>query len=140
MKSNAVIFWILTVYFALVAAMYIIWNLVDVGKVEWSGTTPLLLSGGLAGLIAYYLTLVKKNQGGELHEDMDEADIDDGDPEVGEFSPWSWWPLTLAFAASLFMLGFTLNGNFFIVYFAVPLLIVSVVGWVYEYYRGHFAR
>lgn len=140
MKSNIIIFWSLAVYFALLAVVYVVWNLISVGAVEWSGTTPLLLAAGLVGMIAFYLGLVKKNQGGELHEDMEDADIDDGDPELGHFAPWSWWPLALAGSASLFVLGFTLNGNFFLIYFAIPFIIVSVVGWVYEYYRGYHAR
>lgn len=140
MKSNIIIFWSLAVYFALLAVVYVVWNLISVGAVEWSGTTPLLLAAGLVGMIAFYLGLVKKNQGGELHEDMEDADIDDGDPELGHFAPWSWWPLALAGSASLFILGFTLNGNFFLIYFAIPFIIVSVVGWVYEYYRGYHAR
>lgn len=140
MKSNAVIFWILAVYFVVVGSGYIVWNIIDNGKVEWSGTTPLVLSAGLSGMIAFYIGLVKKNQGGTLHEDLEDADIDEGDPEVGEFSPWSWWPIMLAFSASLFILGLTLNGNFFITFFAIPFIIVSIVGWVYEYYRGYFAR
>jgi len=140
MKSNIIIFWSLAVYFALLAVVYVVWNLISVGSVEWSGTTPLLLAAFLVGMIAFYLGLVKKNQGGELHEDLEEADIDDGDPELGHFAPWSWWPLALAGSASLFILGFTLNGNFFLIYFAIPFIIVSVVGWVYEYYRGYHAR
>lgn len=140
MKVNYVMFWILAAYFAVLGTVYVVWNVVDHGAVEWSGTVPLFLSGALSGMIAFYLGLVKKNQGGVLHEDLDDADIDDGDPETGEFSPWSWWPIAFAGAASLFMLGLTLNGNFFITFFSIPLLIVATVGWVYEYYRGYFAR
>lgn len=140
MKVNKVMFWILAVYFAVLGTAYIVWNIIDNGKVEWSGTFPLVLSGGLAGMIAYYLGLVEKNQGGVLHEDLDDADIDDGDPETGEFSPWSWWPMAFAGSASLFIFGLALNGNFFITFFSIPFLILSAVGWVYEYYRGYFAR
>ena len=44
-------------------------------------------------LIAFYLGRVHNAQGGELPEDILTSDIDDGDPELGEFSPWSWWPI-----------------------------------------------
>ena len=140
MKSNIGLFWVLAAYFLLLSVVYGVWNIIDHGSLEWAGNTALLLSTGLAAMIAYYLGLVKKNQGGELHEDLDEADIDDGDPEIGQFAPWSWWPIALAGSASLFVLGFTLNGNFFLVFFAIPALIVTVVGWVYEHYRGYHAR
>lgn len=140
MKTNIKIFWSIAAYFTVVAILYFTWGVIDNGKIEWSGGTPLLLSAGLSGLIAFYLGLVKKNQGGELHEDIEDADIDEGDPELGHFSPWSWWPIVLAFGASAFVFGFALNGNFFIVFFSIPILIVGVVGWTYEYYRGYFAR
>ena len=46
-----------------------------------------------------------KAQGGELPEDILTADIDDGDPELGEFSPWSWWPIVLALSAAIVFIG-----------------------------------
>ncbi|EYT53693.1 hypothetical protein H490_0110090 [Leucobacter sp. UCD-THU] len=140
MKSNIVIFWILTAYFVLLASVYTIWNMSVHGYPEWAGSTAILLSGGLTGFIAFYLGLVKKKQGGVLHEDRLDADIDDGDPELGEFSPWSWWPLFLAFGASMVVLGLCVGFNFWLSFLTLPLVIVGIVGWVYEYYRGNFAR
>ena len=140
MKSNIFIFWLLTAYFLLLASVYTVWNLIAHGYIEWAGSTTILLSGGLTGFIAFYLGLVKRKQGGVLVEDRLEADIDDGDPELGEFSPWSWWPLFLAFGASMVVLGMCVGFNFWLSFLALPLAIVGVVGWVYEYYRGNFAR
>lgn len=140
MKSNIGMFWVLAVYFAFLGAVYIVWNIVAEGRIEWSGTTPLVLSAGLSGMIAFYLGLVRKNQGGELHMDSEESDIDDEDPEVGHFSPWTWWPIILAIGPSLFLIGLTLNGNFFLTFFSIPVIIIGVIGWVYEYYRGLHAR
>lgn len=140
MKSNIVLMTILTCYFLLLGTVYTVWNLIDHGNVEWAGSTSILLSAGLTGFIAYYLAKTRKAQGGELIEDRLDSDIDDADPELGEFSPWSWWPIVLAGAASLVVLGLALGFNFWISFLAVPLLIVAVVGWTYEYYRGYFAR
>ncbi len=140
MKSNIVIFWILTVYFVVLGAVYTAWNLITHGYVEWAGSTVLFGGAFLGGFVAVYLMLVQRKQGGMLIEDLDDSDIDDGDPELGEFSPWSWWPMVLALAASLFILGLCLGFNFWITFLSIPLCIVAVVGWVYEYYRGHFAR
>jgi hypothetical protein len=140
MKSNIVIFWILTGYFVLVAAVYTIWHIVSIGNIEWAGSLAILLSGGLTGFIASYLALTRKKQGGELVEDLPNSDIDDGDPEIGEFSPWSWWPIVLAFGAGVFVVGLSIGHNFWLAYLALPLVPVAVVGWIYEYYRGHFAR
>lgn len=140
MKSNVVIFGILTAYFVIVGGAYIAWNLITHGYLEWVGAVAILLSGGLTAFIAVYLWLVQKKQGGVLVEDIDDSDIDDGDPELGEFSPWSWWPIVLAFALALFILGLSIGFNFWLTFLSAPIVLVAVVGWVYEYYRGHFAR
>ena len=140
MKANAVIFSILTVYFVIVGAMYTVWNLVTHGYIEWAGSTALILCAGLNGFIAFYLFLVLKKQAGTAPQDLEEADIDDADPELGEFSPWSWWPMMLAFSCAFAFLGLAIGFNFWFSYFMIPMILVSVVGWVYEYYRGHFAR
>ncbi len=140
MKSNVVIFTILTVYFVILATVYTVWNFIENGRMEWAGSIVILLSGGLAGFIAAYLALSRKKQGGELIEDRLDSDIDDGDPELGEFSPWSWWPMFLAFAISIVVLGLCIGFSFWLTFLGLPLVIVGVVGWVYEYYRGYFAR
>ncbi|GAB2570804.1 cytochrome c oxidase subunit 4 [Leucobacter ruminantium] len=140
MKSNIVIFWILTAYMVILATVYTGWNVMLHGRPEWVGSVAILLSGGLTGFIAFYLGLVQRKQGGVLVEDLEDADIDDGDPELGEFSPWSWWPLVLAFGSSLVVLGLCVGFDFWLSFLALPVVLVSIVGWVYEYYRGHFAR
>lgn len=140
MKSNVVIFSILTGYFLLIGIVYTSWNLIVHGYVEWAGSIVILLSGGLTGFIASYLALTRKKQGGVLVEDLEYTDIDDGDPEIGEFSPWSWWPLFLAFSVALVILGMCIGSNFWLSYISLPLVVVAIVGWVFEYYRGYFAR
>ncbi|MEQ1734803.1 MAG: cytochrome c oxidase subunit 4 [Rhodoglobus sp.] len=140
MGTNAKLFWILTVFFFFSAALYTVWSLVDLDhqKIEWVGTVGLALSGLLALLVAFYLRLVHRGQKGELPEDRIDANIDDGDAEQGHFSPWSWWPIVLATAAALTVLGLAIG--FWISFIGASLLIVALVGWVYEYYRGYFAR
>ena len=91
-----------------------------------------------AVFIGFYLNRSFHAQGGPLPEDRVDASIDDGDPEQGHFSPWSWWPLILASAATLGFLGIAVGMWIFAIGFA--LFIVAIVGWVYEYYRGYFAR
>ena len=140
MKSNIVIFTIVTVYFLIVGVLYTVWNLFTHSYVEWAGSVVLIGCAFLAGFIAVYLWLVQKKQGGVLIEDLPDSDVDDGDPEVGEFSPWSWWPLALSLACALFILGIAIGFSFWLTFFSIPLIIITIVGWVYEYYRGHFAR
>ncbi len=138
MKTNINMMWVLTAYFLVLAVVYTVWAVIDTGEVEWVGTIAIALSGGLSGIIGYYLALVKKNQGGELPEDRLEAEIDEGDPEIGHFSPWSWWPVTLAAGLAIVFLGISVG--FWVAFYAVPLVLVALVGWVYEHFRGNFAR
>jgi hypothetical protein len=138
MRTNIVLFWVLTVVFVLADVAYTVWSLLDTGRVEWVGTVAIVLTGILSGFIAFYLQLVERKQGGELPEDRADANIDDGDPELGHFSPWSWWPIVLAGSAALMFLGLAIGP--WITFIGAGILIVSVVGWVYEYYRGYFAR
>lgn len=138
MKTNINLFWILAAFFALLAAVYVVWEIIAVGRVEWVGAVAIGLCAVLSLFIAFYLQLVYRNQGGELAEDRLDAEIDDGDAEQGFFSPWSWWPVALAGGAALVFLGLSIS--FWIVAYAVPLALVALVGWVYEYYRGNFGR
>jgi hypothetical protein len=140
MQANARLFWLLAVFFGLLAAVYAIWTAIDAAnnQVEWVGTIALALSAGLGLLIAFYLGRTHAAQGGELPEDRLDANIDDGDPELGFFSPWSWWPILLAASAALLFLG--LAAGFWMCYIALGVGVISLVGWTYEYYRGLFAR
>jgi hypothetical protein len=140
MRANVILFWILAAFFGLSAAVYAFWTWIDEFDpgMEPAGTVALTLTTVLAAFIAFYLGRVHSAQGAELPEDRLDANIDDGDAELGFFSPWSWWPIMLAAAAALAFLGLAIG--FWLAFIAVPLFVISIVGWVYEYYRGNFAR
>jgi hypothetical protein len=138
MKTNIVVLWVLAVYFYVLTAVYTVWAIIDTGVVEWIGSIAIGLSGILATFIAFYLQVQLRNQGGELPEDRLDADIDDGDPELGFYSPWSWWPFMLAAGAAIAMLGFSVG--IWVAFYAIPVVLIALVGWTYEYYRGYFAR
>lgn len=101
------------------------------------GTTALVMTGGLALLVAFYLLYTDKRLEG-LPEDRANAEIDEADPEYGFYSPHSWWPLPVGFGAMLIALGFIFAA--WLVVLGVGFLMVAVVGWLFEYYRGSFAR
>src|SRR5664279_2019094 len=134
MKANVKLYWILTVFFVVLAALYTGWSLIDQAhqRVEWVGTITLPLCGLLWALIAFYLGKVHDAQGGELAEDRLDANIEDGDAEQGHYSPWSWWPIVLAASVSLVFLGVAIGP--WIAFIGGGILIVSLVGWTYEYY------
>lgn len=148
MRVNVILFWTIAGFFALATVVYAFWTSIDAASriadshvpvgPEWAGTIALGLTAVLGAFIAFYLGRVRKEQNGELPEDRLDANIDDGDAELGFFSPWSWWPILLAGAAALAFLGLAVGP--WITFIAVPLALVCLVGWVYEYYRGNFAR
>jgi len=138
MKTNIVILWVLAAYFVLLTAIYTVWAIIDTGELEWIGTIAIGLSAVLSSFIAFYLQIQLKNQGGVLPEDRLDAEIDDGDAELGFFSPWSWWPVILAAGAAIAFVG--LSVGIWVALYGLPLILIALVGWTYEYYRGYFAR
>jgi hypothetical protein len=137
-KTSIVVLYILTAYFAVLATVYTVWAHIYWGHTEWVGTLTIALSGVLNLFIAFYLQIQQKNQGGVLPEDRLDAEIDDGDPELGHYSPWSWWPVSLAAGAALAMVGMSVG--VWVAFYALPLVLIGLVGWTYEYYRGYFGR
>ena len=115
MKTNVNLWWILAGFFLLCAALYTGWSIIEhsslpwYNAIEWVGSVALVFVTMMAAMIAFYTARVQKAQGGLLPEDSLTADIDDGDPEMGEFSPWSWWPLVLAGSAALAFIGLALQ-------------------------------
>ncbi|GAA5036902.1 cytochrome c oxidase subunit 4 [Microbacterium fluvii] len=144
MRTNVGLWWLLSIFFLLVAAIYTTWSIIAhpdrewYHAVEWVGSVALLFTSIMGALIAFYVGKVHKAQGGELPEDILTADIDDGDPELGEFSPWSWWPIVLAASAALGMIALAVGS--WMLPIGLGVFAVAIVGWVYEYYRGYFAR
>jgi hypothetical protein len=143
MRTNVGLWWLLSIFSFVVAVAYTVWSIIYytgplVTRVEWVGSIALLFLGFMSALIAFYVQRVHKAQGGELPEDSLTADIDDGDPEIGEFSPWSWWPLVLAGSAAVAMIGLAVG--VWMLPIGLAIFAVAIVGWVYEYYRGYFAR
>ncbi|MBG6059285.1 membrane protein implicated in regulation of membrane protease activity [Cryobacterium sp. MP_M5] len=140
MRANVNLLWILAGFFTVVTTAYVVWGLLDPKQhsVEWAGTFALGLCAVFVSFVAFYLNRVHGAQGGELPEDRLDSNIDDGDPEVGFFSPWSWWPILLAGSAALLFLGLAVGVWISII--ALGLGVICLVGWVYEYYRGMFAR
>ena len=139
MRANTNLFWILFGFMALADVAYTIWSLIWYeGQVEWVGTVAIGLAAILSAFLAFYLGRVHKAQGAELPEDRLDSNIDDGDPEMGFYSPWSWWPIILAGGGALLMLGLAVG--IWLSFIAAALTLVAIVGWTYEYYRGYFAR
>lgn len=153
MNAASRLFYVLAGFFVLAGVAYVIWiGLYDASavaqlptealgsgpSVEWVGTVGLFLTAILSLLIAFYVGRIHRAQGGELPEDRPNANIDDGDAEVGFFSPWSWWPVMLGGSAAIVFLGMAVGT--WIIAIGASLAAISLVGWTFEYYRGNFGR
>ncbi|MDP4688619.1 MAG: cytochrome c oxidase subunit 4 [Pontimonas sp.] len=131
MRIEGALFALGFVFFSAVAGIY--WFLSG----DEIGTTALALTGALAFLIAFYALYTSKRVY-PRPEDRLIAEIDEADPEYGFFSPHSWWPLVVAFAAMLIVFG--LIFAVWLIVLGISVLLIGLVGWLFEYYRGEFAH
>lgn len=97
------------------------------------GTTALFLAFALTAMIGYYLVFTARRVDTGA-QDNKEAEVADDAGELGFFSPHSWQPLSLAIGGALAFLGIVLN--WWLLYFSIPVILVGLYGWVFEYYRG----
>jgi hypothetical protein len=131
-KVEALIFLIIAVFCAIAAVVYGIW------AHEPIGTTALVLSGGLNGLIGGFFWFVSRRIDARP-EDRKDADIAEGAGELGFFSPGSYWPFALALSAALMGLALAFFYSWLIIIAAVALMI-SIGGLLFEYYVGQNAQ
>ncbi|HEU4912205.1 MAG TPA: cytochrome c oxidase subunit 4 [Actinomycetes bacterium] len=115
------------VFFSISAVIY------GVLAEEPVGTVALAFTAGLAFLIGYYLLFTARRID-PRPEDSLTAEIDEGAGELGFYSPHSWWPLPVAFFAAVSFLGIVFGWWLFIIGAIGGGL--SVIGLVFEYYRG----
>lgn len=118
-------------FYALAAVIY------GVLAGEAVGTVALAFTAGLAFLIGYYLLFTARRIDARP-EDSQSAEIADGAGELGFYSPHSWWPLAVAGSAAIAFLGIVFGWWLF--YIGAIAGGLSVVGMVFEYYRGEPAH
>ncbi len=102
-----------------------------------TGSTALALAVALAFLIGFYLRFTGRRLP-PRPEDDNQGEIYQGTGEVGFFSPHSWWPLFLGLAAALAAVGVAVGWWLFLI--GALAVILAAIGFVFEYYRGHYAH
>ncbi|MER6499554.1 cytochrome c oxidase subunit 4 [Streptomyces sp. NPDC001455] len=127
MKIQGKMFLWLSVFILAMAVTYGVW------AKEPVGTTTLLLAFGLAVMIGFYLAFTAKRVDA-MAQDNKEADIADEAGELGFFSPHSWQPLSLAIGGTLAFMGVIFG--WWLMYFSAPMILIGLLGWVFEYYHG----
>ncbi|GAA3171599.1 cytochrome c oxidase subunit 4 [Blastococcus jejuensis] len=131
MKVEALIFNVIALACVIAAVVYGFW------AQEPIGTTALVLSGGLTGLIGGFFWFVSRRIDARP-EDRKDADIAEGAGELGFFSPGSYWPFALALSAGLMGIALAFFYTWLILIAGVALL-VTIGGLLFEYYVGQNA-
>ena len=109
------------------------WNLSH----DPTGATALALSVGLAFLTGFYVLFTGRRLP-RRPEDDTQGEIEEGTGELGFFSPHSWWPLFVGLAGALAAIGVAVGWWLFLIGALAQMF--SVIGFVFEYYRGHYAH
>lgn len=118
-------------FYLLIAVIYGVWSK------DITGIVLLLFTGALAFLIAFFILHTAKRVG-DRPEDRKDGMQEDADIDYGFYSPHSWWPLPVAASAALVCFGMVYAA--WIVVAGAALLILSLIGFVFEYYRGDHAH
>jgi Cytochrome c oxidase subunit IV len=102
-----------------------------------TGTTALALAVGLAFLTGFYVRFTGRRLPTRPEDDK-EGEVYEGTGELGFFSPHSWWPLFLAMASATAALGVAIGWWLFLI--GMLAVVFAAIGFVFEYYRGHYAH
>lgn len=123
----------LTGFFIIAAIVYHI-----LAPDEKVGIVALYLTAGLTLIIGSFIAFTGRRLDGPRPEDRD-AEIAEGAGELGFFSPGSYWPFALASSAAVFAIATAFLLVWLMVIMA-GLLIMTVVGLLFEYHRGPAAH
>jgi hypothetical protein len=131
-KVESLIFGIIALFCVGAAVVYGLWSH------EPIGTTALVLSAGLTGLIGGFFWFVSRRIDARP-EDRKDAEIADGAGELGFFPPYSWWPLWCGLTLAVMVYGIAIHAWWLFV-MGVGLGALALSGLVFEYYRGENAH
>lgn len=127
MNVEWLLFALLSVFLIVVSGIYWVFS------EEVAGTTMILLSGGLALIVGYYLWFTARRMEARP-EDRPDAEISEGSGEMGFFSPHSWWPIIAA--GSFAIAGFGLVTRWWLLVVGLIATVLAAVGFLFEYYVG----
>ena len=126
MKTESRIFEILTIFFFVVAIIYLVISQ------EPAGTAALFLTGGLSLIVGTYFRFVSRRL--ELRpEDNPGAEVSDGAGDVGFFSPGSYWPFGLALSVALVAISMAYM-YFWALTISGVILLIAIGGLIFEYH------
>lgn len=132
MKHETWLFVICTVFLVLVTPAY--WLITN----DWTGTSALTMTTLLTLMVSLYLG-VHAARMDPRPEDRKDGEIADGAGELGFFPPYSWWPLWCALALSTVVFATAMSAWWLLIIGGV-IGMVTLSGWIFEYYRGEHAH
>jgi cytochrome c oxidase subunit IV len=130
-KLQGKMFLWLSVFILAVAIVYGLWSH------EAAGTTALFMAFALSVMIGYYLAFTARRADTGA-QDREDAEVADDAGELGFFSPHSWQPLFLGIGGALAFTAIVFG--WWLLYFSLPVILIALWGWVFEYYRGEDQR
>lgn len=134
MSAGVKIFLVLGVFCAVVGGVY---GYVT-GLEDLAGFPALLALAVMSFMLAAYLALVQRSAGATLPEDREDGEIVEMAGDYGAFSPWSWWPLLLGIGCAIFVTALAVG--WWIIGLAVPVIVIGLVGLIFEHSRGEHAH
>ena len=132
MKHETWLFVICTVFLVLVTPAY--WLITN----DWTGTSALTMTTLLTLMVALYLG-VHAARMAPRPEDRKDGEIADGAGELGFFPPYSWWPLWCALALGTCVFATAMAAWWMFIIGGV-IGMITLSGWIFEYYRGEHAH
>jgi Cytochrome c oxidase subunit IV len=133
-KLEARLFLAVATFLWLSAIGYGIWSKAAQHHVEVVGVAALILSGALLAIPGSFFWFVSRRID-PRPEDRSDAEIAEAAGDLGFFSPGSYWPITLAAAASVVGTGLAF-AQVWLVIVGVVFLMFSIGGLLFEYYIG----
>lgn len=137
MKIEGRLFLFVGIFFVAASVAYAVWGWLAEQYVEPVGMSGLILVAGLALMIAFYLMATGRRIDARPEDDP-LGKVEENPGEQGFYSPWSWWPLPLAFSGAMVFLGAAVG--WWVSIIGAGFGVLALVGWVYEYYRGQHAH
>lgn len=129
MKTEVKVFGALVPFFLVMTVIYAYFT--NMG--EWVGIIGLALTGAFSAWIAVYLWLAGRKTDPRPEDDL-EGESWQAAGDYGHFAPYSWWPLWLGISTSVVVLG--VGVGWWMVICALPFLLISILGWTFEFFRG----
>jgi len=133
-RTEARLFLGVALFCWLTAIGYGIWSDYTQKHVEVVGVAALILSGGLLGIPGAFFWFVSRRID-PRPEDRGDAEIAEAAGDFGFFSPGSYWPITLAGAATVVGLALCFAQVWLLVV-GLLFLFFAVGGLLFEYYIG----